>query len=109
MANPNVIELTDDSFESEVIKSDLPVFIDFWAVWCGPCRQVAPSVDRLADTFAGQLKVAKLDIDRNQLVPQQYGIRSIPTMLVVKGGRVVGTIVGAMPYSRIESEVKKHL
>lgn len=109
MANPNVIELTDDSFESEVIKSDLPVFIDFWAVWCGPCRQVAPSVDRLADEYAGRLKVAKLDIDRHQITPQQYSVRSIPTMLIFKGGRVAGTLIGALPYSRIEAEIKKYL
>lgn len=109
MASPHVIELSDDTFETEVIDSDLPVFVDFWAIWCGPCRQIAPSVDRLADEYAGKLKVAKLDIDQNQITPQQYGVRSIPTMLIFRGGRVAGTLIGALPYSRIESEIKKYL
>ncbi len=109
MANPNVTELTDATFKTEVIEEELPTLVDFWAVWCGPCRQVAPTVEALADEYKGKLKVAKMDIDNHQATPQEYGIRSIPTLLVFKGGQVVETIVGALPRSKIEAKIKPHL
>jgi thioredoxin 1 len=109
MASANVKELTDANFDSEVLKSDLPTLVDFWAIWCGPCKQIAPVVDALANELAGKVKVGKVDVDHNQIVAQQYGIRSIPTLLIFKGGRVVGQLVGAAPRSKIEGELKKHL
>ncbi len=109
MASADVIELTDMNFEEEVLKSSTPTLVDFWAVWCGPCRQVAPNVDQLATEYKGQLKVGKMDIDSHQIVPQQFGIRSIPTLLLFKDGKVAETIIGAMPKSKIEAKVKQHL
>ena len=109
MPSANVKELTDQNFEAEVLKADVPTLVDFWAVWCGPCKQIAPTVDALADEYAGRLKVAKMDVDHHQIVPQQYGVRSIPTLLIFKGGRVVGQLVGAMPRSKLEAEIQKHL
>jgi len=109
MASPNIVELTDDNFDTEILQSELPALVDFWAVWCGPCKQIAPSVEALAGEYQGKLKVAKMDIDTHQITPQRYGIRSIPTLLVFKGGRVVGQIIGAVPRSKLEAEVKKHM
>jgi thioredoxin 1 len=109
MASANVLELTDDNFDTEVVNADTPTLVDFWAVWCGPCRQIAPTVEALASDYQGQLKVGKMNIDDHQLTPQKYGIRSIPTLLVFKGGEVVGQIVGAVPRSKLEDEIKKHL
>ncbi len=106
MASPDVVQLQDATFDKEVLKSDTPVLVDFWAVWCGPCKAIAPFVEELATKYKGQLKVAKMDVDEHQQVPQQYGIRSIPTLLVFKGGRVVDTVIGA-DRSRLESAVKK--
>ena len=109
MASENIKELTDANFESEVLKSEVPTLVDFWAVWCGPCKQIAPMVDALADDYKGRVKVAKLDVDHNQIMAQQYGVKSIPTLLIFKGGKVVGQMVGAMPRSKLETELKKHL
>jgi thioredoxin 1 len=109
MASANVKEFTDDNFETEVLKSDVPTLVDFWAVWCGPCRQIAPTVDALAEEYKGKLKVGKMDVDNHQIVPQQYGVRSIPTLLVFKGGKVVGQVVGAVPRAKLEAEIQKHL
>jgi thioredoxin 1 len=105
----DVHEFTDANFEAEVIKSDTPTLVDFWAVWCGPCRQVAPTVEALATDMKGKLKVGKMNIDDHQITPQKYGIRSIPTLLVFKGGQVVGQIIGAVPRAKLEAEVKKHV
>lgn len=109
MASANIKELTDANFEAEVLKSEVPTLVDFWAVWCGPCKQIAPTVDALADDYKGRVKVAKLDVDHNQIMAQQYGVRSIPTLLIFKGGKVVSQMVGAMTRSKLETELKKHL
>ena len=109
MASATVAELTDQNFETEVLQSEIPALVDFWAVWCGPCRQVAPTVEALANDYQGKLKVGKMDIDSHQVTPQKYGIRSIPTLLVFKGGEVVGQVVGAVPRSKLEEEIKKHI
>lgn len=109
MASANIKELTDASFETEVLKSDIPTLVDFWAIWCGPCKQIAPTVDALADEYKGRLKVGKMDIDHHQITPQNYGVKSIPTLLIFKGGKVVGQLVGAMPRAKLEAEIQKHL
>lgn len=107
MASNDIVTLQDSTFESEVLKSDIPVLVDFWAVWCGPCKAIAPTVEDLAKQYRGKVKVAKMDVDEHQKVPQQYGIRSIPTLLLFKGGRVVDTIIGAVPRSKLEESLKK--
>jgi len=109
MASANISELTDANFESEVLKSDVPTLVDFWAIWCGPCKQIAPTVEILAEEYKGRVKVAKMDVDHHQITPQQYGVRSIPTLLIFKGGKVVSQLVGAMPRSKLEAELQKHL
>ncbi len=107
MASNDLVILQDSTFDQEVLKSDVPVLVDFWAVWCGPCKAIAPTVEELAKQYKGKVKVAKMDVDEHQNVPQQYGIRSIPTLLVFKGGRVVDTIVGAVPKAKLEESLKK--
>ncbi len=107
MASNDVVILQDATFDAEVLKSDVPVLVDFWAVWCGPCKAIAPAVDELAKQYKGKVKVGKLDVDTQQKVAQQYGIRSIPTLLLFKGGRVVDTIVGAVPKAKLEESLKK--
>ena len=107
MASADVVHLKDSTFQTEVLKSDVPVLVDFWAVWCGPCKAIAPMVDELATQYKGKVKVAKMDVDHEQQTPQQFGIRSIPTLLVFKNGRVVDTIIGAVPKSKIEESLKK--
>jgi len=106
MASPDVVTLQDSTFDQEVLKSDLPVLVDFWAVWCGPCKAIAPAVEDLARRYKGKLKVGKMDVDEHQQVPQAFQIRSIPTLLIFKGGKVVGTVVGA-DKSKLEEAVKK--
>ena len=95
------ITFTDDNFDSEVLKSDKPVLIDFWAVWCGPCRMIAPIVEELANEFDGKIKIGKLDVDENQGVSIKYGVRSIPTLLIFKDGKVKDTVIGAVPKSHL--------
>jgi thioredoxin 1 len=109
MAGAEVMNIGDGDFSKEVLESDKPVLVDFWATWCAPCRAIAPSVDALATQYEGKVKFTKLNIDDNQDTPQQYGIRSIPTLLVFKGGKVVGQIVGAVPKDRIEAAITKAL
>ena len=100
--------VTQDSFAAEVLQASGRVLVDFWAEWCGPCKVIAPVVDALATKYKGKLKVAKMDVDQHQMVPQQFGIRSIPTLLLFKGGRVVDTVVGS-DKSKLEESVKKVL
>ena len=107
MASGNVNEFSDDNFEAEVINSDLPVLVDFWAPWCGPCRIIAPVVEELSEALVGKLKVGKLNVDDNQKVSMKFGIRSIPTLLVFKDGEVAEQIIGAVPKTEIERVVSK--
>ena len=103
----DVFNIGDNEFKAEVIDSQQPVPVDFWATWCAPCLAIAPAVEELASQYKGKVKVAKLNIDDNQETPQQYGVRSIPMLLVFKGGVVVEQIVGAVPKARLEEALKK--
>ena len=103
MADP--IVLTDDNFESEVLESDRPVLVDFWAAWCGPCRMVAPIVEELVGEYDGRAKVCKLDVESAQKTAQEYGIRSIPTLLIFREGRVADQVIGAVPKSQITEKL----
>lgn len=103
------IEFTDSNFEAEVLKSDVPVLVDFWAVWCGPCRMIAPIVEELAKEYQGKMKIGKLDVDNNQQAAIKYGVRSIPTLLIFQGGHVVDTIIGALPKSQIVQRINSVL
>jgi thioredoxin 1 len=109
MASQNLLEVTDANFESEILKSSLPVLVDFWAVWCAPCRAISPHVDALATQYDGKIRVGKCDIDANPQVPTRYDVRSIPTLLMFKGGQVVGQVVGAVPRAKLEELIKKAL
>jgi thioredoxin 1 len=105
MAHP--IEFTDATFEQEVIKSDTPVLVDFWAEWCGPCKMIGPIVEQLADEYEGQVKVGKVDVDSNPKTAVNYGIRGIPTLLVFKGGKPVKQVVGAVPKSVLKKNLEE--
>ena len=105
----NTMEVTDQTFDKEVLKSEQPVLVDFWAAWCGPCRMIAPTVEALASEYSGKAKVAKMNVDENQMTPTQYNVRGIPTLLLFKGGKVQEQIVGAASRDTIENMLKKHL
>ena len=100
---------TDGNFETDVLKSDTPVLVDFWAEWCGPCRSLAPKLEEIATEYQGKLKVYKMDIDANQATPSQYGVMSVPTMIVFKNGQQVDQIVGNYPKENILAVLKKHM
>lgn len=104
-----MITLDEKNFSSEVLNSNLPVMVDFWAVWCGPCKILSPIVEELAKDFEGKLKVGKVNVDENNQLASQYGIMSIPTLKFFKGGKVVGELIGAAPKANLEAEIKKYL
>ncbi|MBI4459842.1 MAG: thioredoxin [Acidobacteria bacterium] len=105
----NILEITDDTFEKEVLLSEQPVLVDFWAAWCGPCRMIAPTVEALAREYAGKAKVAKVNVDENNLTPARYNVRGIPTLLLFKDGQVQEQLVGAAGRDTIEKMLTKHL
>ncbi|MCE1183384.1 MAG: thioredoxin TrxA [Rhodocyclales bacterium] len=101
--------VTDDTFEAEVLQSQLPVLVDYWAEWCGPCKMIAPILDEVANEYAGKLKVAKVNIDDNQATPAKYGIRGIPTLMIFKGGNIEATKVGALSKSQLAAFIDSNL
>ena len=109
MAGQFVTEVSDGSFEKDVLQSEQPVLVDFWAAWCGPCRALAPVVDEIATSYQGKLKVMKMDVDRNNATPARYGIRGIPALLLFKGGKVADQIVGFVPKDTIDKSIDKVL
>ncbi|MGB6743457.1 MAG: thioredoxin [Terracidiphilus sp.] len=109
MAGSGILEVNDANFDQEVLQSELPVLVDFWAVWCGPCKAIAPVVDSVATAYAGKLKVVKVNVDQNGATPSRYGIRGIPALLFFKGGKVADQIVGYVPQDVIEDKVQRLL
>ena len=109
MASDFIIHTTDATFASDVTQSELPVLVDFWAPWCGPCKAIAPVLDELAGVYEGKLKIAKMDVDENQAIPAQFGIRSIPTLILFKGGQVAATISGARPKAQLAAFIDQQL
>ncbi len=109
MAGQFVTEVNDADFEKQVLQSDTPVLVDFWAAWCGPCRALAPVVDQVASEYQGKLKVMKMDVDKNNATPGRYGIRGIPALLIFKGGKVADQIVGFVPKEQIDQTLARVL
>jgi thioredoxin 1 len=105
--NPNILNVSDGDFEQQVLKSDIPALVDFWAAWCGPCRTVGPVVEELASEYSGKVKVTKLNVDENKETPARYEVRGIPTLMLFKDGQVVDRIVGAVPKGRIKELLDK--
>lgn len=105
----DIVYVTDDSFEQEVLQSDVPVLVDYWAEWCGPCKMIAPILDEIVGDYAGRLKIAKLNIDENSATPPKYGIRGIPTLMIFKDGDVEATKVGAMSKSQLTAFIDSSL
>jgi thioredoxin 1 len=109
MAGENVKTITDGNFQSEIVENNGLSMVDFWAAWCGPCRMIAPFVEQLADEYSGRVTVGKLDVDHNQQTAAQFGVRSIPTMLFFKDGKVVDTVVGALPKQALDRKIQELL
>ena len=107
--NANIVHVTDDSFETDVLRSDQPVLVDYWAEWCGPCRMIAPIIDEVSTEYAGRLRVAKLNIDENPVTPPKFGIRGIPTLMIFRDGNVAATKVGAMSKSQLTAFIDGNL
>jgi thioredoxin 1 len=105
----NLINVTDDNFKKEVLDSEIPTFVDFWASWCGPCRMVGPVFEELSNEYAGKVKFAKVNVDENPKTPSTYGVRGIPTLIMFKGGKAVDQVVGAVPKGQLDGVVKKAL
>jgi thioredoxin len=105
MSSDKIVHVTDASFDQEVLKSETPVLVDFWAPWCGPCRAIAPILDDLASEYNGRLKIAKINVDDNPQTPGRYGVRGIPNLLIIKGGQVKEQIIGAVPKARLVQAV----
>ncbi len=105
----NIIDVSDDSFETEIIKSKTPTLVDFWATWCAPCRAIAPVIEELANSNVGKIKVAKMNVDDNPATPGKYGVRGIPTLILFKDGEIVDQLVGSVPKSQIEELLNKAL
>jgi len=109
MASEQVLAFTDANFDREVLQSDIPVLVDFWATWCAPCKAIAPLIDTIAEENAGKIKVGKVNVDENQSIPGKYGVRGIPTIILFKNGAVLEQIVGAVPKSQLDALVAKAL
>lgn len=105
----DTVAVGDADFKTQVLDSSEPVLVDFWATWCAPCRAIAPALEELATQYKGKVKIAKVDVDEAQTVAQQFGIRSIPTLLMFKGGKVVDQIIGAVPKAKLEESLRKHI
>jgi thioredoxin 1 len=109
MASEKILTVSDNNFESEVLQSDTPVLVDFWAEWCGPCRMVAPVLDQIADEMDGKVRIAKLNVDENQQIAYQFQVSSIPTFILFKGGQMADRILGARPKSEFENFINRNL
>jgi thioredoxin 1 len=109
MASEKILTVSDENFENEVLKSDTPVLVDFWAEWCGPCRMVAPVLDQIADEMDGKVRIAKLNVDENQQIAYKFQVSSIPTFILFKGGQMADRTMGAMPKSAFESFINRNL
>ena len=109
MASDNVQNFTDANFDRDVLQSDIPVLVDFWATWCAPCKAIAPTIDAIAEEYAGKIKVGKVNVDDNPATPGKYGVRGIPTLILFKDGKVLDQVVGAVPKSQLDALIAKAL
>lgn len=109
MASDKILTVSNDNFDQQIKQSDLPVMVDFWAEWCGPCRMVAPALEQLAEEMDGQVRIAKLNVDDNQEIAIQYGVQSIPTFILFKGGEVADRMMGAVPKAAFENFLQRNL